>query len=129
MRLPVVARYALIQLPELVLVGGVLAWLASAQWLGPVTAASLFGLWVLKEVAFYPLYRHALRDTPVHGMASLVGARGVVDTELAPVGQVRVGGERWRARCGDGTRLTPGARVRVTGFKGLTLEVVDDDRA
>ena len=55
------------------------------------------------------------------GAETLIGARAQVVTACAPVGQVRVEGELWRARCESG--VEPGATVRVVGRDGLTLLV------
>jgi membrane protein implicated in regulation of membrane protease activity len=55
------------------------------------------------------------------GPETLVGAVAQVVTPCAPLGQVRLQGELWRARCEDGAE--PGERVRVQGLDGLTLVV------
>jgi membrane protein implicated in regulation of membrane protease activity len=44
-----------------------------------------------------------------------------VVTRCAPLGQVRLQGELWRARCEEGA--DPGERVRVRALDGLTLVV------
>jgi membrane-bound serine protease (ClpP class) len=55
------------------------------------------------------------------GVETLVGASAEVVTPLTPVGQVRIQGELWRARCE--TQAVAGERVRVRGIDGLTLLV------
>ena len=55
------------------------------------------------------------------GAETLVGRRGVAATGLWPEGQVRVGGELWRARCVGG--CDRGAAVVVRAVDGLTLLV------
>jgi membrane protein implicated in regulation of membrane protease activity len=55
------------------------------------------------------------------GAQTLIGARATVVTALAPIGQVRLGGEIWQARCEGEARI--GDTVLVTGVDGLTLEV------
>jgi membrane-bound serine protease (ClpP class) len=55
------------------------------------------------------------------GPETLVGAVGEVVTRCAPLGQVRLQGELWRARCEEGA--DPGERVRVRARDGLTLVV------
>jgi len=122
-RLPLAARYALIQLPELALVAIPLYLMVAVGWLPARWAWIAAAAWVVKDVLLYPLYRHALRDAPPHGVAALVGREAEVVEALAPLGQVRLQGERWRARSSDGTPLRPGQRVVVTGYRGLTLEV------
>jgi membrane protein implicated in regulation of membrane protease activity len=55
------------------------------------------------------------------GAETLHGARAQVVTACAPLGQVRVQGELWSARCDGGAE--PGSTVRVVGRDGLTLLV------
>jgi membrane-bound serine protease (ClpP class) len=59
------------------------------------------------------------------GAETLIGARAVVATDLAPTGQVRVHGELWQARSEAPARI--GDRVRVVERHGLTLTVVPED--
>lgn len=65
----------------------------------------------------------ALTRPPMLGAAGMVGATGVARGPLAPDGQVRVGGELWRA-VAEGADIEDGAAVRVIGVDGLTLKVV-----
>ena len=60
------------------------------------------------------------RDAQV-GAETLIGRPGVVITACRPLGQVRVGGEIWAARCEAGADV--GAPVRVEGRDDLTLVV------
>lgn len=55
------------------------------------------------------------------GPETLVGATGQVVTPCAPLGQVRVQGELWRAHCADGAAA--GEEVRIVALDGLTLKV------
>jgi membrane-bound serine protease (ClpP class) len=54
---------------------------------------------------------------------SVIGAFGVVETELDPEGAVIVKGELWRARLNDGPSMPGKARIRVVGAKGHLLLV------
>jgi membrane protein implicated in regulation of membrane protease activity len=56
------------------------------------------------------------------GAETLIGRPGVVITVCRPLGQVRVDGEIWAARCVSGADV--GTAVRVEGLDGLTLLVV-----
>jgi membrane protein implicated in regulation of membrane protease activity len=58
------------------------------------------------------------------GVETLLGRTGVVITACRPLGQVRVGGEIWAARCNAGADV--GTAVRVDGRDGLTLVVEAD---
>ena len=61
------------------------------------------------------------------GPQSLLGAVGVVRSDLAPVGTVFVKGELWRART-TGEAIPAGERVRVEGVVGLRLDVRKAER-
>jgi membrane-bound serine protease (ClpP class) len=55
------------------------------------------------------------------GAETLVGAEGVALGSLEPDGQVRLGGEIWRAH--SASPVAAGGCVRVTAVEGLTLVV------
>jgi len=55
------------------------------------------------------------------GVDALVGKTGVAVGELWPEGQVKVGGEIWKARCDGG--CDAGQAIVVRAIDGLTLEV------
>jgi membrane-bound serine protease (ClpP class) len=55
------------------------------------------------------------------GAETLIGSTAQVASECRPVGQVRVQGELWGARCDAGAGV--GHTVRVVGREGLTLLV------
>jgi len=60
------------------------------------------------------------------GSEELVGEEGEVTEPVGAspaVGMVRVHGELWRAAASNGASIPKGARVRVKGIHGLTLEV------
>ncbi|WP_440997029.1 NfeD family protein [Arhodomonas sp. SL1] len=123
MRLPLVARYALIQLPELGLVAIGLLVAVRAGWLAPPTAGLIAAGWLVKDAVLYPLYRHALHDDVPTGAAALVGREGVAVGRLDPEGWVRIAGERWRARAEGDAAVEPGAAVVVIAAAGLRLTV------
>jgi membrane-bound serine protease (ClpP class) len=52
-----------------------------------------------------------------------VGAAGVVQADLSPLGTVYVGRESWTARSRDGSSLLRGSNIRVVGQEGLILVV------
>lgn len=90
-----------------------------------VSRGLIIGVAVSMGALFFFLVRAivtARRQQPSAGFESIVGTEGTVVRELAPQGIVRAGGEEWTARSKEG-RIAPGARVRVTGMEGLTLEV------
>jgi membrane-bound serine protease (ClpP class) len=60
------------------------------------------------------------------GAETMIGRVVEVAEECRPYGLVRVQGELWRARCGEGAAR--GERVRIVGRDGLTLEVEREAR-
>ena len=73
----------------------------------------------LGEIGFWFWYSHRRRIQV--GAETLVGREAVVVTACRPLGQVRLDGEIWAARCDEGAGQ--GERVRVVGRDGLTLVV------
>ena len=61
------------------------------------------------------------RRKSVVGAEALIGQRALVAAECRPVGQVRVVGELWQARCDPGADV--GDEVIVKALDGLTLVV------
>src|SRR6266513_1908384 len=55
------------------------------------------------------------------GAETLIGATGKVLSRLAPVGQIELAGEIWKAHCAGGAEV--GQAVTVVGRDGLTLIV------
>jgi len=84
----------------------------------------LFGLWIAKDLALYPILRVGYEEMNPEVGALLVGALGSVRSELDSEGWVRVGAELWRARCShEDAPLAADTTVRVKSVHGLTLEV------
>ena len=75
-------------------------------------------IWVLELFAWNRTVKHRKKAV---GAQTLIGKDAVVTTPCRPVGQVRLDGEIWEARCDAGA--SPGDRVRVIGRDGLTLVV------
>ena len=75
-------------------------------------------IWVLELFAWNRTVKHRRKAV---GAQTLIGKDAVVSTPCRPVGQVRLDGEIWEARCDAGA--SPGDRVRVIGRDGLQLVV------
>lgn len=75
-------------------------------------------IWVAELFAWNRTVKHRRKAV---GAQTLIGKQAVVSTPCRPVGQVRLNGEIWEARCAAGA--SPGDRVRVIGRDGLTLVV------
>ena len=87
------------------------------EWDAPVVI--LAAVIEIAETGFWLWYSRRRRVQM--GPETLVGATAQVVTPCAPLGQVRVQGELWRAHCAEGAAA--GEEVRVVGLDGLTLHV------
>jgi membrane-bound serine protease (ClpP class) len=76
-------------------------------------------LWELLTAAVGLWY--ARRGHAQVGAETLVGKAGQVITRCAPLGQVKLDGEIWAARCDSTAEV--GETVRVRSVEGLTLVV------
>jgi membrane protein implicated in regulation of membrane protease activity len=74
------------------------------------------------EVVFWNRKVRSGRKTV--GAQTLIGKAATVASSCRPVGQVRIGGEIWAARCDAGADA--GDTVTVVGLDGLTLLVEPD---
>src|SRR5262249_13956789 len=75
-------------------------------------------IWVLELLAWNRTVKNHRKAV---GAQTLIGQDAVVSTPCRPVGQVRLNGEIWEARCDAGAG--PGERVGVIGRDKLTLVV------
>ena len=121
----VFARYLAFEAPSWVLLLVVLIVLVRVWDLSTGLAAFVLALWVVKDLALFPVLRIAYEPAGGSGGAeNLIGAIGTVSAALDPEGWVRIGAERWRARLAlDQAPVPAGARVRVTRVDGLLLRV------
>lgn len=115
-------RYVLLQLPGTALVAILLWWSVSTGFLQAGMAALLLAGWVLKDALLYPAFRHSIRPAAT-GAEALIGREAILVRAADPVGQIRLDGEVWKARCRHGRHIAAGRSVRVIGAKGLMLIV------
>ena len=123
-------RYALLQIPGLML--AVAGALVAVAWFGVprVWAWSAVALWAAKDALLFPFVWRAYTQDARGGPHDLRGRIGRAVTALAPRGFVVLGAERWRAVCAEGVAHIPeGARVRVVELVGLELRVVRENSA
>jgi membrane-bound serine protease (ClpP class) len=92
---------------------------AVSRWVlvGMAVTLALVMLYAVREIL------QSRKAAPAGPAEPVVGARGVVTTELAPRGVVQLGSETWSAVSQDGGAIGVGEHVRVTGIDGLTLTV------
>ena len=122
----VFARYLVLQIPGLFIAAVTLVMLVRWTELTPMLAGLLFVLWVIKDLAMYPVTRIAYEPQGGgQGADALLGALCVAQEDLAPeqTGYVRVGAELWRAQLCGGESVARGAALRVTEVRDLTLQV------
>lgn len=123
------ARYLLMQIPSgfAVAVG---LW-AFVHWgpLTPAIAAVLFCVWVIIEIALYPVLKIGYETGGQRaGVEAMIGMVGKVCRDLDPEGFVQLGHERWRALAETGPLpIVAGTRVRVREVRHLTLVVEPAD--
>lgn len=122
-----VIRYALLQIPSVVLVVVVLYYLDRIVPMPARVKAVIIALVVLSDIAMLPLLWRAYDTRPAAGPLSMIGERGVALRDLSPEGLVRVRGEIWRARVREGhAPVAKGEAVTVTDREGLVLTVEAD---
>ncbi len=117
-------KYFLLELPGWGLAAAVLSTLVMLEQVTTPVALGLFGLWVAKDFALFPLLRRAYEDSSRDGTHTLIGALGTAKDRLDPTGYVRVGSELWQARIErDASPIEPGEKIRVRSVEQLTLWV------
>lgn len=115
--------YLLLQLPDIILAGLILFVLHRWAGLPYGWAVGAFVVWIVKDIAMYPLVRSAFAPART-GAEAFIGARAVVADALAPLGYVRLDGELWRAESLRPRQAIPaGAPVVVRAVQGLTFLV------
>ena len=120
-------RYALYQIPGLLVAAAVIGlffrWTSLPGW----AAATLLLTWILKDAALYPWLRSAYESDPSSVIERLVGLPGVAVEPLAPNGYVRVRGELWQAETvSSKTAIKLGQTVVVHAVHGTMLVVRSD---
>lgn len=129
-RLSPLVRYVAFQVPGWI-IAGLAAFLASGWWGLPAwVAAGIVALWVVKDLALYPLLRSAYEPPAASGVEQLIGSSAVVRAPLDPTGYVLVRGELWRAEVDPAQApIGEGSLVTVRAARGFTLIVVRDESA
>lgn len=88
---------------------------------GPWDVLVVVGALALEVGEIFFWFWYSKRRRVQVGAETLIGRPGVVITACRPLGQVRVGGEIWAARCATGADV--GTAVQVNGRDDLTLIV------
>ena len=120
-------RYLLFQIPSWLVAAVLVAGLKSFGVVSAAVALLLLALWIVKDLALYPLLRPAYDTRSGSSTELLVGCQAVAVDRLAPRGFVRIRGELWRAEADPLEEpIAPGQAVRVKRVSGLTLTVSAD---
>lgn len=120
----IIVRYALYQLPGLLLVialaAALVRWFNIRPWIG----ISIVLIWAAKDAVLYPLTWKAYDRDRRNTEHTMVGRSGTARDRLDPDGYVMVGGELWYAIADEGhCPVEKGCPVTVRNIKGLTLVV------
>jgi membrane-bound serine protease (ClpP class) len=101
----------------LIILAVVLLLLLPSPW-NVIAFLVIVPIWVLELFGWNRTVKNRRKAV---GAETLIGREAVVSTDCRPVGQVRLDGEIWEARCDPGAAA--GDKVRVVGRDGLTLVV------
>ncbi len=120
----VLAKYVALQVPGWILLVAVMyigrSVFGYPSW---VIWAALAGL-LVKDAAVYPFIWRSFVRSVADAPEPRIGAVGVVEKDLSPVGYARFRGELWRARLASGEAPAAiGEKITVQGIEGLTLVV------
>jgi membrane-bound serine protease (ClpP class) len=116
-------KYVLFQIPGWIMSGAFLALLVHWELIATWLAVLGFVLWLVKDLVLYPFFRRAYEPSAT-GSATLVGALGVAEGNLAPAGFIRVRGELWRAVASPADKVVPaGTEVEVVKAERMELFV------
>jgi len=115
---------------------GIIVTIAAFLVFAAIVGTTYFGLAVQAEVIlavtliviasimafiFYAAVKAQFRRVKT-GKEALIGARGIVTSDLKPKGEIRVMGEFWEATAKD-TEIASGQPVVVVGLEGVYLVV------
>jgi membrane protein implicated in regulation of membrane protease activity len=117
-------RYALLQIPSLILLILILAlaceWVNLPTWFFWGTIA----VWLAKDVFLFPFVWRAYERDYAKELELLVGAEGIVVRRLAPSGYIQTHGELWQAKgMKDSFPIEKGEIVKIQEIEGLKLLV------
>ena len=120
----IVYRYALYQIPDVVIFVLILfllrKWVDLSLWL----YIGLVSLWMVKYVLAFTFVWPAYNKPRPGDVKSLIGTEGIAEERLDPSGYIRVHGELWRAEViGKTIPIEKGQTVLIERACGLTLLV------
>lgn len=120
-------RYLLFQIPGILMAGTVLLVFYIKEWLELTTGLLILGLWIIKDIIFFPFFKHSYSVENLTGIEQLFGEIGVTIQRLDPEGYIRLRGELWKARSTTEKVIDQECKVIITGGEGLLLFVEEAD--
>jgi len=123
-KIPILIKYILFQIPDVVLLILVLLILKRVIYIPWEIFWSLPTLWIVKDVILFPFLWNAYADMISVTNDPLIGAEGVVMEKCRPSIFALVRGELWQARVTEEKFfISKGDRIVVTGRTGLVLQI------
>ncbi|HNR12324.1 MAG TPA: NfeD family protein [Thermodesulfobacteriota bacterium] len=121
----ILLRYALLQVPGIILIALLLVVAHTWLSLSPPLAAAFLALWIGKDIILYPFVWRAYDNRQQQsGILTLKGQIGIAEEPLVPAGFVRIQGVLWQAILTDPRiQIQKGQKVRVVGGTRLTVFV------
>jgi len=119
-----VLRYALLQVPGLVLLIAVLFYPHDIFQISVSLKYIIIIFWVSKDAIMFPFVWRSYDPAGFNPVHTMRGKIGVALEHLDPEGYIMVNGERWKA-CAAGiqTSIEKGSPVEVVEMHGLCLHV------
>ncbi len=119
----IVLRYALFQIPSLVLLALIL-WVLRRYVDLPIWFFwGFMFLWVVKDAVLFPFVWRAY-DRRQERSLQMIGKKGIAKERLDPSGYIFIHGELWKAEIVEGSPpIEEGETVRVEGIRGRILLV------
>jgi membrane-bound ClpP family serine protease len=123
------AKYLLFEIPQWILLALILWVLVETTDLPVWAVQGFFIVWVLKDIAIFPLVRNAYENDAKTGTEQLIGVKATTQDRLDPEGFVRIHGVLWKARAEPADQpINRDTVVTVCAARGLTLIVQTENR-
>ena len=92
-------------------------------WIFPFTTALPLYILILGiSVFLYFKIFKAMRQQVKTGREAMIGKKALVVEDINPEGKIQYAGEIWDA-VARGSRFSKGEQVKISGFRGLVLQV------
>jgi membrane protein implicated in regulation of membrane protease activity len=120
----ILLRYFLLQLPGIFFIAALIILLYVINAVSFQVIWIVLAVWVIKDIALYPLVWKSYDLSPNAGKYQMIGQRGVALEAINPAGYILVKGESWSARLKNKKSvIREDDPVYVCDVQGLTLIV------